>query len=143
MLSVDMRTLLLSVLIGRLPERCPQPLKKEVLAAMEAWRQATESKDVAALGKLLHEDLSYSHSDGKTETRADVLAGLLASGKREIVIHDPMRVYGKTAIVKADLDFINRESGEPSAVRLNVLHVLLKTPSGWQLTAWQSTRINR
>ncbi|MEZ5363790.1 MAG: nuclear transport factor 2 family protein [Bryobacterales bacterium] len=139
-----MRTLLLFVLVGAACLSAATTSEKEVLAAMEAWRQATESKDVAALGKLLHEDLSYSHSDGKTETRADVLAGLLASGKREIVIHDPnVRVYGKTAIVKADLDFINRESGEPSVVRLNVLHVLLKTPSGWQLTARQSTRINR
>jgi ketosteroid isomerase-like protein len=123
---------------------CAAPsAEDEVLAAMEAWRQATQSKDVGALAKLLHPDLSYSHSDGKTETRADVLAGLPSSGPREIVIHDPhVRVYGDTAIVKADIDFINRTGAEPSVSRLNALHVLLKTPMGWQLTARQSTRLN-
>ncbi len=120
----------------------PSP-KQDVLATMEAWRQATQSKDVAALAKLLHPDLTYSHSDGKTQTRADVLAELPTSGKREIVLHDPqVRVYGDTAIVKANIDFINRTSGEASVAHLNVLHVLLKTPQGWQITARQATRLN-
>jgi ketosteroid isomerase-like protein len=124
--------------------RAAPSAKDEVLATMEAWRQATQNKDVAALAKLLHTDLSYSHSDGKTQTRADVLAALPQGEPREIVIHDPqVRIYGDTAIVKADIDFINRTGAEASVARLNVLHVLLRTPSGWQLTARQSTRINR
>ena len=139
-----MRILVTALLVALTSLSAASTAEQEILAAMEAWRQATESKDVNALAALLHTDLVYSHSDGKTETRADVLAGLPTSGKREIIIHKPnVRVYGETAIVKADIDFINRESGEPVAARLNVLHVLLKTPAGWQLTARQATRLNR
>jgi ketosteroid isomerase-like protein len=139
-----MRALLLVFFLALTSLGAAPTAEEEVLAAMEAWRRATESKDANALAKLLHQDLVYSHSDGKTETRADVLAGLAAGGQRQIVVHDPhVRVYGDTAIVKADIDFINRESGEPSVARLNVLHVLLMTPDGWQLTARQSTRLNR
>jgi ketosteroid isomerase-like protein len=116
---------------------------EQALAALEAWRQATESKDVEALGKLLHPDLTYSHSDGKTQTRADVLAGLPASGKREIVIQDPsVRVYGDTAIVRANVDFINPALSPPAVSRLSVLHVFLRDAGGWRLVARQSTRLN-
>lgn len=118
--------------------------EEEARATMEAWRQATQDKDVETLAKLLHPDLTYSHSDGKTQTRADVLSGLRASGKREIVIKNPtVRVYGETALVKADVDFINPETSPPSVAHLNVLHVFLESPDGWRLVARQSTRLNR
>ena len=44
--------------------------EKDVLGAMDAWKQATMKKDRAALDKLLHPDLTYSHSSGKTQTKA-------------------------------------------------------------------------
>ena len=47
--------------------------EKEVMAAMDAWKQATMKKDGAALDKLLHPDLTYSHSSGMNQTKAEVL----------------------------------------------------------------------
>src|ERR1700736_6509782 len=47
--------------------------EKEVLAAMDAWKQATIAKDRAALEKLLHPDLTYTHSSGMTQTKDDVV----------------------------------------------------------------------
>ena len=47
--------------------------EKDVLAAMDAWKQATMKKDAAALDKLLHPDLTYSHSSAANQTK--VLSG--------------------------------------------------------------------
>ena len=44
--------------------------KTEVLASIETWKQAILKKDAKALEPLLHPDLLYSHSDGRTETKA-------------------------------------------------------------------------
>ena len=38
---------------------------KEVLAAMDAYKEAIIRKDGAALGKLLADDLAYTHSGGQ------------------------------------------------------------------------------
>ena len=71
-------------------------VEKEVLAAMDAWKQAVMKKDRAALEKILHEDLSYSHSNGKNETKADVLQAV-ANGKAVVEAIDftdsTVRVY--------------------------------------------------
>ncbi len=118
--------------------------RQEVLAAMDAWKQATMNRDGAALQKLLHEDLTYSHSDGRTETKADVLK-VATAGKTIVEGIDfgetTVRVYGTTALVKGVVDFRNNAGGNKTTAHLNVLHVWLKGPGGWQLVARQSTRL--
>ncbi len=52
--------------------------EKEIMAAMDAWKQATMKKDGAALDKLLHPDLTYSHSSGMNQTKAEVLQSVTA-----------------------------------------------------------------
>jgi len=47
--------------------------KTEVLASIETWKQAVLKKDAKALDPLLHPDLTYSHSDGRTQSKADIL----------------------------------------------------------------------
>ena len=75
---------------------------KEVLAAMDAWKQATLKKDRAALEKLLHDDLTYSHSSAKTENKADVIKSV-TTGKATVEAIDfsdtTVRVYGNTALL--------------------------------------------
>ena len=47
---------------------------QEVLAAMDAYKEAMIHKDGAALDKLLSNDLTYTHSGGQLETKADVIS---------------------------------------------------------------------
>ena len=51
-----------------------------------------------------------------------------------------VRVYGGTALVKGDVDFRNNAAGVVTVSKLNLLHVLVKGPQGWQLVARQATR---
>jgi ketosteroid isomerase-like protein len=113
---------------------------------MEAWKQATMKKDKAALEKLLHNDLSYSHSSGKNETKAQVLEAVL-HGKSTVEAVEfsdtTVRVYGKTALVKGKVDMTNRTDGKSTTAHLDILHVLVKGPQGWQLVARQATRLTQ
>jgi ketosteroid isomerase-like protein len=118
--------------------------KAEVMAAMQSWKTAMLKKDAATLDRLLHPDLTYSHSDARTETKADVLQSIPA-GKLNVQDirfgENAVRVYGNTAIVKGNIDIT--VSSSPTPLNLNVLQVWLKGPQGWQLVARQSTRLSR
>ena len=117
--------------------------KKEVLAASAAWRQAMMKKDGAALEKLLHDDITYSHSNGMLQTKADVVKST-TTGRMTIEAIDfsevSVRVFGTTALIKANCDMRNKSEGkEAVTTHLNVLLVWLKGPGGWQLVSRQST----
>ena len=118
----------------------------EVRAAMEAWRQAMLARDAAALGKLLHPNLAYSHSNTRNETRQDVLDSMKDLPIRAIEFSNmTVHVYGKTATVKCDAQFTTVADGQTTVVPLNILHVWVKSGGaygggGWQMTARQATR---
>ncbi len=118
--------------------------EKEVLAAMEAWKKATMSKDKSALEKLLHEDLTYTHSNVRNESKADVIKFVTTSNStaESIVFSETtVRVYGNTALVKGKVDITNKADGKSTPNHLNILHVWLKGSQGWQLVARQATRL--
>lgn len=119
--------------------------EKEVLAAMDAWKDATMKKNRAALERLLHEDLTYSHSNGRNESKADVLKSVIEGDTRVEAIdfsETTVRVYGNTALVKGKVDIRNNAAGKSTTANLNILHVWVKGPKGWQMVARQATRLN-
>ena len=116
--------------------------KADVLAAMESWKQAMLTKDTAALERLLHPDLTYSHSDGKTQTKADLMK---SPGNNQSITfgESSVRIYGDTALVKGPIEFVSiGAGGTPATAHLSVLQVWLKGPQGWQLVARQATKVN-
>jgi ketosteroid isomerase-like protein len=121
-----------AVLVAAEPE-------KEVMATMEAYKQATMKKDVAAMSRILADDLTYTHSSNLHQDKAAVLAAL----KNSKTVVDSMdfkdlkiRIYGQSAVVTCDIE--SKSNGTLS--RLHVLHVLVKGPQGWQIVARQATR---
>lgn len=121
----------------------PDPkTEKEVLAALDAYKQALIKKDAAALSKVLSDDLTYSHSSNLHQDKTAVIESLKGPASAEAIdFKDPkVRLYGNTAVVKCDVDFRNNTGGNVSVSKLNVLHVLVKGSQGWQLVARQATR---
>ena len=116
--------------------------QKEVMAAMEAYKQALIERDAAALSKILSDDLVYTHSSNAHQDKAAVLASLKGNTFAEAIDFKDLkvRVYGNTAVVVGDIDFHNNTGGVVSIAKLNVLHVLVKGPRGWQLVARQAVR---
>ena len=113
--------------------------EKDVLAAMDAYKSAMLKRDAMALDKIFHKDLSYSHSNGKLETKAEAIAAA-TTGTTVTEIMDftdsKVRIYGNTALVRGDV----RVKSSTNDLKLSVLHVWTKSPQGWQMVARQSTR---
>jgi ketosteroid isomerase-like protein len=116
--------------------------EKEVMAAMDAYKQGMINRDAAALSKVLSDDLTYTHSSNLHQDKAAVLESLKGNNVTEAIDFKDLkiRVYGNTAIVKGDIDFRNNAGGVITVSKLNVLHVLVKGPQGWQIVARQATR---
>ncbi len=115
---------------------------KEIAAAVDSWKQAMVKGDAAALDKLYHPDLTYVHSGGKYETKAEAIAAATKPGSlaKAVVVHSTaIRVYGNTGIVNAKVDITNA-AGETS--HLDLLLVWLKSPSGWQMTARHALKLS-
>lgn len=114
---------------------------KDVLAAVDTWKQAMLKGDAATLDKLCHKDLVYTHSTAKVEMKAECIHNATKPDgiSKGIEMHDlTTHVYGNTAIVKGKFDMI---SAEGVLNHLDVLMVWMKSPQGWQLLARQATKI--
>jgi hypothetical protein len=114
--------------------------EKEVLGAMDAYKMALIHKDGAALDKLLSSDLAYVHSGGQLESKADVIKSI-TSGKSIVEAIDfsdtSVRFYGKTALVRGNVDLFHSKT---NIVHMNVLHIWVNGPQGWQMVSRQATR---
>ncbi len=126
------------------PKVSAATLETEVLAAMDAYRNAMISRDDAALGKLLAPDLAYVHSGGEFQTKADVISSIMKGAspiERMDFSNTTVRLYGgdqSVALVRAKVDLWHSST---NIVHMNVLHVWTKTPAGWQLVSRQATKL--
>jgi len=109
------------------------PMEEEVTTAINAWRQAMLTHDVAAMNKLLHPDITYCHSSGITQDKATVLAKVGGSDHFEYS-DTTIRIHGNVALVKNVTD-MRSAATKDTPNRLNVLYVWVKGPDGWQMIA--------
>jgi hypothetical protein len=49
-------------------------VEKDVLAAIDSWKEAALKGDATALGKLYHDNLAYTHSNAITQNKAVAIA---------------------------------------------------------------------
>jgi ketosteroid isomerase-like protein len=129
-------------LLGNRPETGSE---KEVLAAMNAWKQAMLTRDRAALEALYAPGLSYVHSSGKQENKAEAIeAAVVGKDRYESIDLEDMSVsvYGNMALVKAKITLRINNGTAANIITLDVLHVWLRMPAGWQMVARHATRLN-
>ncbi|WP_217705459.1 nuclear transport factor 2 family protein [Peristeroidobacter soli] len=119
--------------------------RREVLQAVEQWKQAVIKKDRAGLERAYHADLSYGHTDGAVLTKQEQIDRTIVPNRdfTDVDLTDiAVRVYGNTAFVTGGFAFHVAEQGsEPRVARLAGLDVWTKGPQGWQLVARQLTRL--
>jgi len=121
------------------------PEEAAVLAAQKERLQAMVRSDLDALGRLLPDDLTYTHASGVADTKASLLASI-AAGKLKYKSFDPgqprVRVYGNTAVLTGTAT-VQVESATigPAPFQILFTDVYVRKPDGrWQAVAWQSTR---
>jgi ketosteroid isomerase-like protein len=117
--------------------------EKQIRSTMETLAQAVVAKDLATLNKVFHEELTYGHSDGRTQNKAEAVKGLMGPRIVESMTFEnsTIRVYGSVALFKGiNLLRGGNTKAEMSTSRLNILWVLVNGPQGWQVVARQTTR---
>ena len=117
--------------------------EKEVAAAVETLRKAMIDGSETALNNIAADILTYGHSSGKIETKAEFV-GTLVSGKSDFVSIDltgqTIQVSGDVAIVRHSLSAKTNDGGKPGEVNLRILTVWQKQKGGWKMVARQAVK---
>lgn len=130
-------------LLAAAPAFAANPADKAVLAAVDAWKEAMLKKDRAALEKIFHADLSYSHSSALVETKAQAIPHIVDGlGWEAIDLSETtVRLQGNVAIVNGKVDMHQRNKDKPTSIsKLVQLSVWVKGKQGWQMIARQAVR---
>ncbi len=115
---------------------------RAVAQAVEALTRAMLNPDRAALEALTHDALSYGHSAGKIENKAQFVAALVERGNPfgEINISEQTIavVGGDDAIVRHNFTGNTTGGGRVTPVRIGILQVWKKQNANWRLFARQA-----
>ena len=87
--------------------------EKELLSLEDKRFAAMVARDFAALEKITHHDMLYTHSSGVTDTKASWLDSM-KSGK------------------------VRYKSANCTDRQVRFLNAWTRTPQGWKFAAWQS-----
>lgn len=99
-------------------------------------------RDAATLDALLADDLSYTHSGGRSDTKASFLAFIREQGDYlgvDFLSRDVVPIPGGTAVVVRGRAEIRLEETPPYQVLF--LDVWALRDGAWQMMAWQATRL--
>jgi ketosteroid isomerase-like protein len=106
--------------------------------------QAMVGRDRQALEGLLADDLTYTHSTGQLESKAQLLE-LISSGALVYRSIEPeevaVRVYGDAAVVTGRALIRVENRGQALVLPVRFTSVYVNRDGLWRLAAWQSTRL--
>jgi ketosteroid isomerase-like protein len=124
----------------------PDPEQARILSLENAWNQAVQQKDTAALQLLLSPDLVYVEYDGTLMGKAPYMAGILSPAQRpERVVSESMTVhlYGSVAVVNGMYLENGVRKGKPYALRERFTDTWVRHGNTWMCVASQSTLIGQ
>jgi ketosteroid isomerase-like protein len=113
-----------------------------VSAAVEALRKAMVAGDKAALDKIAAAELSYGHSSGRHENKAEFIATLVGSnsGFSDIKTEgETVRIVGSTALVRHIFHGTRKKDGDK--VKLYTLLVWMQQGDQWKLLARHAAKL--
>src|SRR5215469_15463223 len=106
--------------------------------------QAMASQDVATLNELLADDLIYTHSSARLDTKQSLI-GNMQSGSAVYNAVEPSDVQAQdlgNAVVLTGVARIRVTSGgKPNAFAVRFTDVYANRNGKWQMVTWQSTRL--
>jgi ketosteroid isomerase-like protein len=113
-----------------------------ILSLENAWNQALEQKDQAALQMLLGPDLVYVDYDGKLMDRAEYLTSVqVHSLQPSQIASESMHVhlYGTVAVVNGVYRETGLKNGKPYQLRERFTDTWIRLGNSWQCVASHST----
>jgi ketosteroid isomerase-like protein len=118
---------------------------EETIRQLERQRfDAQVRRDLPALRQLLADDLLYTHSNGKVDTRLSFLAAIEsgASSYKDVVVEEEIiKVTGPTAVVSGVVRLQSIRDGTWIPLHLRYTDVYVRQKGRWRMVAWQSLRL--
>ena len=105
---------------------------------------AMAEKDVGTLNRIIADDLIYTHSSARTDTKTSLI-GAMESGTTVYTAVEPSDVVAQDlgdAVVLTGVAAISVTSGgTPNAFRVRFVDVYANRDGQWQMVTWQSTKL--
>jgi ketosteroid isomerase-like protein len=105
---------------------------------------AMGQKDLAALDVLISDDLVYTHSTARLDTKKSLL-GAMESGATVYTSVVPSEVkaqdLGDTVVLTGTARIGVQSQGRPNSFAVRFTDVWSNQSGRWQMVAWQSTRL--
>jgi ketosteroid isomerase-like protein len=111
---------------------------------VEALREALLKADKAQLERLTADQISYGHSDGRVQNKAEFIDGVMTRKATVKSIDFPdlkIAVAGDTAIARHIYESYSETDGKPNSVRIGTLEVWQKQGGNWKLLARQGYKL--
>ena len=118
--------------------------EKDVAAATDSLRQAMLTADRALFDQLCANALSYGHSAGKVETKAEFIDANIADPPiwKSISLSDQtVRVSNDAAVVRHTMSADTQRNGKVSSVKIGVVLIWQKQAGAWKLLARQAFKL--
>jgi len=133
----------LALAAASLPAHAESADEAAVGKAIDDLTKAMMAADKAKLEALTADQLSYGHSGGKVETKAEFI-GVIADKKtiyKSITLSNPsVAVVGNNAIARHIFAAEVEAGGQASSPKIGVMQVWVKDGGGWKLLARQAFR---
>ncbi len=118
--------------------------EQEVRKVHDQRLRALAKSDVAALDRIVGEDLVYVSPVGKVQTKADIVADLKSGALKVSSIvqgDEKVRIYGNTAVVNYLTTSKFKDNGLVYDNQIRSTSVYVKRHGRWELVSQQMTRV--
>ncbi|MFL5286968.1 MAG: nuclear transport factor 2 family protein [Rhodopila sp.] len=105
---------------------------------------AMGKKDIATLNKLIGDDLIYTHSSARMDTKQSLIDAM-ESGATVYSAVEPSNVVaqdlGNTVVLTGEAAISVTSGGNAMSFRVRFTDVWTNRNGAWQMVTWQSTRL--
>ncbi|MGH6742037.1 MAG: nuclear transport factor 2 family protein [Bradyrhizobium sp.] len=117
----------------------------ETVIALDKKRMtAMAEKDIATLNELIADDLVYTHSSARLDTKQSLI-GNMESGSTVYTSVVPSDVkaqdLGDTVVLTGSCRISVNAGGRPNSFGVRFTDVYARRGGSWQMVTWQSTRL--
>ena len=106
--------------------------------------EAMAKKDIAALNALISDDLVYTHSSARLDTKQSLI-GAMESGATVYTAVEPSDVkaqdFGDAVVLTGSCRISVMSGGRPNTFGVRFTDVYANRGGRWQMVTWQSTRL--
>ena len=118
--------------------------EKEIESSIENLNKAMISPDKSVLDKLTAEELSYGHSTGVIQNKAEFIKDVVSGPVKFFQIENSnqmITVTDRTAIVRCNSSIKGTRVSAPLDLKIGILMIWEKTNAGWKLLARQGYKL--